>query len=55
VINIQPTLSNGQILGFFGLTVLEFAILGLIAWLFPLAFPHKGQRPGRRPKSAAVS
>jgi len=46
VINIQPTLSNGQILGFFGLTVLEFAILGLIAWLFPWLFRIKGSDRG---------
>jgi predicted permease len=42
VVNIQPSLSNAEILKFFLLIVAEFLVLGAVAWLFPGLLRIKG-------------
>lgn len=46
VINIDPSLSNGEIFMFFGLTLLTFAVLGLISYLAPNLLRIKGGDKG---------
>lgn len=46
VINVQPSLSNREILMFFGLIIAEFAVFGIIAWLSPLCLRIKGADKG---------
>lgn len=46
VINVDPTLSNKEILLFFGLIVLEFVVLGIVAWFFPGILGIRGADKG---------
>ena len=46
VINIDPTPSNREILIFFGLIVLEFGVLGAVAWFFPSLLRIRGADKG---------
>ena len=46
VVNIQPSLSNREILGFFGLILLEFLVMGVIAWFFPNLLRIRGADRG---------
>lgn len=46
VINVDPTLSNTEILLFFGLIVLEFVVMGIVAWFSPGILGIRGADKG---------